>query len=50
MKIACIAATALVMVSTVAPAQNYRTRAVRIVTSPAGGGNDFLARLVRKRR
>jgi tripartite-type tricarboxylate transporter receptor subunit TctC len=29
-----------------ASAQNYPTKTVRIVTSPAGGGNDFVARLV----
>src|SRR6185503_18083995 len=31
---------------TMAPAQQYPVRTVRIVTAPAGGGNDFSARLV----
>ena len=34
------------MVSSFANAQTYPNRPVRIVTSPAGGGNDFAARLI----
>lgn len=41
-----IAAILGVMVSAVALGQVYPNKAVRIVTSPAGGGNDFPARLV----
>lgn len=26
--------------------QNYPTKLIRIITSPAGGGNDFPARLI----
>lgn len=41
-----IAALAGVMISAAALGQGYPNKPVRIVTSPAGGGNDFPARLV----
>jgi tripartite-type tricarboxylate transporter receptor subunit TctC len=37
---------ACAVLSCAAYAQSYPTRPVRIVTSPAGGGNDFAARLI----
>ncbi len=43
----CLFAAGLAaQVATPAQAQNYPARTVRIVTSPAGGGNDFPARLI----
>jgi len=44
----CLFAAALTTVQAAAPAhaQNYPVKSVRIVTSPAGGGNDFPARLI----
>jgi tripartite-type tricarboxylate transporter receptor subunit TctC len=43
----CMAAAALAaQIAVPAQAQNYPAKAVRIVTSPAGGGNDFPARLI----
>jgi tripartite-type tricarboxylate transporter receptor subunit TctC len=45
--IACaIAALGAGVSSAPAPAQNFPTKPIRIVTSPAGGGNDFPARLI----
>jgi len=41
-----IAAIAGVMISAAVLGQGYPNRAIRIVTSPVGGGNDFPARLV----
>ena len=44
---ACLAVLACSAMSAgSAVAQNYPTKAIRIVTSPAGGGNDFPARLI----
>lgn len=44
---ACLLATGLAaQVAAPAQAQNYPVKPVRIVTSPAGGGNDFPARLI----
>jgi tripartite-type tricarboxylate transporter receptor subunit TctC len=48
MRIRWIAVSAVAAGLTVAPAQaqNYPVKPIRIVTSPAGGGNDFPARLI----
>jgi tripartite-type tricarboxylate transporter receptor subunit TctC len=43
---AAVFAIGITMVAGTADAQTYPTRPVRIVTSPAGGGNDFAARLI----
>ncbi len=44
---ACLLAAALAApVAAPAQAQNYPAKPIRIVTSPAGGGNDFPARLI----
>lgn len=44
---ACIAAAVLAaQIAAPVQAQNYPAKTVRIVTSPAGGGNDFPARLI----
>jgi tripartite-type tricarboxylate transporter receptor subunit TctC len=40
----CLLATGLAVGP--ALAQNYPVKPIRIVTSPAGGGNDFPARLI----
>ena len=42
--LACVVSFALLAAPAVA--QNYPTKPIRIVTSPAGGGNDFPARLI----
>ena len=43
----CVLAAGLAaQVAAPAHAQNYPVKAIRIVTSPAGGGNDFPARLI----
>ena len=46
-KLPVVVCTAL-LIATVAPAagQEYPTKPVRVITSPAGGGNDFVARLL----
>ena len=41
-----LAAGLMVEISAPACAQNYPAKSIRIVTSPAGGGNDFPARLI----
>jgi tripartite-type tricarboxylate transporter receptor subunit TctC len=42
----CLVAAALAVVTSTAYSQTYPTKAIRIITSPAGGGNDFPARLI----
>lgn len=43
----CLLAAGLaVAIAEPACAQNYPVKSIRIVTSPAGGGNDFVARLI----
>jgi tripartite-type tricarboxylate transporter receptor subunit TctC len=45
--LACVVSVGLTALSAVpAYAQSYPTKTIRIVTSPAGGGNDFPARLI----
>lgn len=43
---AMISAGAMLLAAGVAAAQAYPTRPIRIVTAPAGAGNDFVARLI----
>lgn len=43
---AALTALGCTVLTSVAQAQSYPNRPVRIVTSPAGGGNDFAARLI----
>ena len=45
-RLATGAVVSLALVAVGAPGQEYPARAIRIVTSPAGGGNDFPARIV----
>ena len=45
-RLATGAVVSLALVAAGALAQEYPARAIRIVTSPAGGGNDFPARIV----
>ena len=45
-RLATGAVVSLALVAVGAPGQEYPARAIRIVTSPAGGGNDFQARIV----
>jgi len=42
----CLLAGLAFEIAAPAYAQNYPVKSIRIVTSPAGGGNDFVARLV----
>ena len=44
--LAALVGAACLMQASASLAQPYPTRPVRIVTSPAGGGNDFAARLI----
>src|SRR5687767_10454552 len=46
LKGAALLGIAFTIVAGAAGAQTYPNRPVRIVTSPAGGGNDFAARLI----
>lgn len=47
MHLACVVSVSLTALSAVAAyGQTYPTKSIRIVTSPAGGGNDFPARLI----
>ncbi len=46
MKRTVVATIAVLMVSSAALGQGYPGRAIRVITSPVGGGNDFPARLV----
>ena len=46
LSIGLLAAGLAAQIAAPAHAQNYPVKAVRIVTSPAGGGNDFPARLI----
>jgi len=44
--VVCMVAAGLTMGVGTASSQEYPSKAVRIITSPAGGGNDFVARLL----
>jgi tripartite-type tricarboxylate transporter receptor subunit TctC len=46
MKRTVVTAIAALMVSAAALGQGYPNRAIRVITSPVGGGNDYPARLV----